>query len=100
MQTLHRPRTRFRWLRRSATAQWDAAFLDGVVDAELEFIRRLPPQLRGRPAEVLAVMVMLAQDHRCYAKGWITRRELRRRSQHALDDLDALRAQLAPLGLT
>lgn len=88
------------WFRRSATARWDADFLDGLVNAELEFMRRLPVHLRARPAEVLAVLVMLAQDHRHYAQGWISRRELRRRVQCALDELAAVRAQLAPLGLT
>ncbi len=95
-----RSRSRFGWFRRTATARWDADFLDGLVDTELEFVRRLPVHLRARPAEVLAVLVMLAQDHRHFAQGWISRRELRRRAQHALDELDAVRAQLAPLGLT
>ncbi|MGI9062641.1 MAG: hypothetical protein ACR2FQ_02295 [Pseudonocardiaceae bacterium] len=89
---------RFGRLRRTATARWDADVLDGLVDAELGFVRGLPVHLRSCPAEVLALMVMLAQDHRHYAQGWITRRELRRRAQCALDDMDAVRAQLAPLG--
>lgn len=95
-----RARSRFGWLRRSRTARWDADFLDALVDAELEFVRRLPVHLRARPAELLAVLAMLAQDHRHYAQGWISRRELRRRVQVALDDLDALRTKCAPLGLT
>jgi hypothetical protein len=65
--------------------------LDGLVNAELQFIRRLPEQQRGRPAEALALLVMLAQDHRHYGRGWISRRELRHRVERTLTDLDALR---------
>lgn len=93
-------RSRLGRLRRSRTARWDADFLDGLVDTELEFVRRLPVHLRARPAEMLAVLVMLAQDHRHYAQGWISRRELHRRADEALQELDAMRRRLAPLGLT
>jgi hypothetical protein len=34
--------------------------------------------------------VMLAQDHRYCAQGWISPRELRRRTGRALADLDVL----------
>jgi hypothetical protein len=37
------------------------------------------------------VLVMLAQDYRYYAQGWINRRELRHRAERALTDLDVLR---------
>ncbi|MGH3940346.1 MAG: hypothetical protein ACRDTG_17270 [Pseudonocardiaceae bacterium] len=69
----------------------EAEFLDRLVDAELEFVRRLPVHLRAEPAEALAVLVMLAQDHRHYALGWISRRGLRRRAEQAVTDLDRLR---------
>ncbi|MGH3933101.1 MAG: hypothetical protein ACRDTF_24360 [Pseudonocardiaceae bacterium] len=73
-------------------AAWvEADFLDRLVDAELEFVRRLPAHLRAKPAEALAVLVMLAQDHRYYALGWISRRALRRRAERAVTDLDSLR---------
>ncbi len=93
-------RTRFPlgWLRRTRAARWDADLLDGLVDTELEFVRRLPMHLRARPVETLAVKAMLAQDYRHYAHGRINRRELRHRAQRALDDLDALRHQLAAPG--
>lgn len=78
-------------VRRSRTARLEAEFLDRLVDAELEFIRRLPVHLRSKPAEALAVLVMLAQDHRFYAQGWISRRQLRLRAQRALVELDVLR---------
>jgi hypothetical protein len=80
----------FGYRHRSRTARLEADFLDRLVDAELEFVRRLPVHLRGKPAEALAVLVMLAQDHRHYAHGWISRRELRRRAEGALTDLDVL----------
>ena len=94
-------RTRSRplgWLRRTGAARWDADFLNGLVDTELEFVRRLPVHLRARPVEVLAVMAMLAQDYRHYAQGWINRRELRHRAQRAVEDLDTMRHQLAAPG--
>ncbi|MFN2494489.1 MAG: hypothetical protein ABR608_01065 [Pseudonocardiaceae bacterium] len=77
-------------MRRSRTAQLEADFLDRLVDAELEFVRRLPVHLRSKPAEALAVLAMLAADHRHYAQGWISRRQLQHRVQRALADLDAL----------
>lgn len=75
--------------RRQAVAR-EAAFLDGLVDAQLEFIRQLPLHRREELAEALAVLVMLAQDHRYRAQGWISRRELRHRIGRALAGLDAL----------
>jgi len=90
---------RTRWLHHTSTARWDADFLDGLVDTELEFVHRLPMHLRARPVEMLAVMAMLAQDHRHYAQGWISRRELRRRAQRAVGDLDAMRRRHTVQGL-
>lgn len=77
--------------RRGRAARREADFLDRLVDAELEFVRRLPVHVRAEPAEALAVLVMLAQDHRHYAQGWISRRALRRRAEQAVTDLDRLR---------
>lgn len=90
-----RVRTHFGIARRGRTARLEADFLDRLVDAELEFIRRLPVHLRGKPAEALAVLVMLAQDHRHYAQGWISRRTLRCRAERAITDLDLLREATA-----
>lgn len=87
------------WWRSTRAARDTADFLDHLVDAELEFLRRLPVHLRPRPAEALAVLVILAQDHRYYALGWLSRRELRRRSERALSDLDALRVHFNMMGL-
>jgi hypothetical protein len=86
-----RARSHLGIVRRSRTALLEADFLDRLVDAELEFIRRLPVHVRSKPAEALAVLVMLAQDHRHYAQGWISRRRLRHRVQRAVADLDTLR---------
>lgn len=82
-------RDRFRRRRRRAVAR-EAVFLDSVVDSQLEFIRQLPTYRRDGLVEALAVLVMLAQDHRHCAQGWISRRELRRRTGRALADLDVL----------
>jgi hypothetical protein len=76
--------------RRRRAVVREAEFLDGVVDAQLRFIRQLPMSQRDGLAEALAALVMLAQDHRYYGQGWISRRELRRRVEHVLTDLDAL----------
>ena len=78
-------------LLRRRTARLEADFLDHLVDSELEFLSRLPAPLRDGPADALTVLVMLAQDYRYYAQGWINRRELRRRAERALTDLDILR---------
>ena len=79
----------FSWRHHRAVAR-DADFLDGVVDAQLELIRQLPIDQRDELGEALAVLVMLAQDHRYFLRDWITRRELRHRIDRALVDLDAL----------
>ncbi len=68
----------------------EADFLDGVVDAQLELIRQLPVDQRNELVEALAVLVMLAADHRHRSRDWISRRELRHRIDRALATLDAL----------
>jgi hypothetical protein len=78
------------WWRSHRAAAREADFLNGVVDAQLEFICQLPIHQRDELAEALAVLVMLAADHRRYGLGWISRRELRHRTDHALASLDAL----------
>ena len=80
---------RFSWRQHLAVAR-DADFLDGVVDAQLELVRQLPFDQRDELAEALAVLVTLAQDHRYYLRQWISRRELRHRTESALVSLDAL----------
>jgi hypothetical protein len=80
---------RFRWRHRRVMER-EAAFLDGVVSTQLEFIRTLPMSQRDELAGALTVLVMLAQDHRHCAQGWISRRALRHRVEHALSGLDAL----------
>lgn len=68
----------------------DADFLDSVVDAQLELVRQLPIDQRDELTEALAVLVMLAQDHRYYLRNWISRRQLHHRVDRALIALDAL----------
>jgi hypothetical protein len=79
-----------RFSRRRRAVAREADFLDGLVDAQLDLITQLPMHQRDELAEALAVLVMLAQDHRYSAQGWITRRELRHRIGRALAGLDAL----------
>ena len=79
----------FQWRSHRAVAH-EADFLNSVVDSQLEFIRQLPMHQRDELAEALALLVMLAQDHRYYGLGWISRRELRRRTDRTLASLDVL----------
>jgi hypothetical protein len=79
----------FSWRHQRAIAQ-DADFLDGVVDAQLDLLRQLPLDQRDELADALAVLVMLAEDHRYYLRNWINRRELRHRTERALVSLDAV----------
>ncbi|MGH3975158.1 MAG: hypothetical protein ACRDS9_17790 [Pseudonocardiaceae bacterium] len=82
---------RIRSLRRRRTARLEAEFLDRLVDAELEFMNRLPVNVREKPTDALAVLVMLAQDYRHYAQGWISHHELTHRAEHSLTELAVLR---------
>jgi len=66
-----------------------AELLDRIVDRDLALVRALPVHQRGRPVEKLAALVMLAQAYRHYGNGWISRRELRRRSRVTFDELSA-----------
>jgi hypothetical protein len=61
-----------------------AEALDRIVERDLELLRALPLDRRGAHADRLAAIVMLAQAYRYFARGWINRRELRRRAQAAL----------------
>lgn len=71
-------------------AQRTADLLDGIVDGELAFVRALPMHLRSRPAEVLALVATLAQEYRRRARGWIGHRELRRRVERAVAEIDRI----------
>ena len=84
--------TLIRWLvaRSVGQAAATADLLDRIVDRDLELIEALPVPQRARPVEKLAALVMLAQAYRHYAAGWISRRELRRRSRAIFDELTAL----------
>jgi hypothetical protein len=69
--------------RRQAAAT--ATLLDRIVDRELALMRAMPVHLRARQVDKMAALVMLAQAHRHHARGWIGRRELRRRSRTTFD---------------
>jgi hypothetical protein len=71
--------------RAAATAE----VLDRIVDRDLVLVQALPVHDRARSVERLAALIMLAQDYRHYATGWIGRRELRRRNRATFDQLTA-----------
>lgn len=61
-----------------------AQALDRIVERDLELVRALPMDRRAARVDRLAAIVTLSQAYRCFARGWINRRELRRRVQAAL----------------
>lgn len=77
--------------RRVTRALESAQVLDDVVESQLALVARLPEESRGRAAEHLAEMVLLAQAYRHYAQGWITRRELDHRARDAAEKLTLMR---------
>lgn len=77
--------------RRAKRAMESARVLDDVVESQLALVARLPEESRGRAAEHLAEMVLLAQSYRHYAQGWITRRELDRRARETAAKMALLR---------
>ena len=79
--------------RRAKRALDSARVLDEVVANQLALVSRLPEDGRRRAADFLAELVMLAQDYRHYAAGWISRRELERRGVDTMRTLADLRAR-------
>nr|WP_179717426.1 hypothetical protein [Saccharopolyspora hordei] len=75
-----------RWRRKRALRS--AQVLDDVVNSQVAHLPLMPADLRRRHADHLAELVLLAQAYRHYAKGWISRRELERRSSAALPRLE------------
>lgn len=57
-----------------------AEMLDEVVDSQLPLVTELSETSRRRSADYLSELVMLAQDYRHYAAGWIDHEELQRRA--------------------
>lgn len=70
-----------------------AQLLDDVVDAQLESLPQMSPNARRRSAEHLAQLVMLAQDYRYFAAGWISDRELRSRANATLTRIELIRTR-------
>jgi hypothetical protein len=68
-----------------------AGMLDEVVDSQLSLLAGLPEASRRRSAGYLSELVMLAQDYRHYAAGWINRGELEQRSHRAMRRLNNYR---------
>ncbi|HEX3647676.1 MAG TPA: hypothetical protein VHV49_04560 [Pseudonocardiaceae bacterium] len=77
--------------RQARKALHAAGMLDHIVDSQLPLLAGLPEASRRRSAGYLAELVMLAQDYRHYAHGWIDRGELERRSRRTVRRLDGLR---------
>ena len=81
--------------RRVQRALESARVLDEVVNNQLVLVARLPEESRRRAADFLAELVMLAQFHRQYAAGWISRKELERRGLDTMHRLSAIRRRRA-----
>lgn len=77
--------------RRVKRALRSAQVLDQVVEAQLALVSRLPEESRRRAADYLAELVMLAQNYRHFAAGWISRKELERRGAATMQRLTELR---------
>lgn len=82
--------------RRTQQALRAAATLDQVVDSQLPLMVNLPERSRRRRADYLAELVLLSEAYRHYAAGWIDRRELERRCQQTVVQLDQLRRPRHP----
>jgi|ERR1700760_3932458 hypothetical protein len=76
---------------RARKALHAAGMLDEIVDSQLPLLAGLPEASRRRSAGYLAELVMLAQDYRHYAAGWIPRGELDERSQRTMRRLNNFR---------
>ncbi|GAB3913726.1 hypothetical protein GCM10029964_123730 [Kibdelosporangium lantanae] len=77
--------------RRARRALKSAQVLDEVVAAQLALVPRLPEDSRRRAADYLAELVMLAQNYRHFAAGWMSRKELERRAAVTMERLAELR---------
>jgi hypothetical protein len=86
---------------RSARRALDSArILDQVVENQLPLVARLPEGgSRVRAADFLTELVLLSQAYRHHAAGWISRRELERRGDHAMRRLSYIRRR-SPLSYT
>jgi hypothetical protein len=68
-----------------------AGMLDEIVDSQLPLLAGLPEASRRRSASYLAELVMLAQDYRHFAAGWINRGELEQRNHRTMRRLNNFR---------
>lgn len=65
--------------------------LDEIVESQLPLLAGLPEASRRRSAGYLAELVMLAQDYRHFAAGWLARDELAQRSRQTMGRLNSYR---------
>lgn len=77
-----------------------AEMLDEVVDNQLPLVTELSETSRRRSADYLSELVMLAQDYRHYAAGWIDHEELQRRGNAAVARLEQLSQERRAAALT
>ena len=77
-----------------------AEMLDEVVDSQLPLVTELSEESRRRSAEYLSELVMLAQDYRHFAAGWIDQAELERRGNATVARLEVLSKHRSPARLT
>lgn len=85
------PRVRPVWGARRARSAAD--FIDALVDSELELLAMLPVHRRTKPAEVLTVLVILANSYRAFGRNEIDKVELRSREHQTSRLLSVLHQQ-------
>lgn len=61
-----------------------ARVLDHIVERDLELVRAIPMDRRAAHVDRLVAIVTLSQAYHHFARGWIGRREFRRRTRAAL----------------
>ncbi|EWC58328.1 hypothetical protein UO65_6394 [Actinokineospora spheciospongiae] len=73
-----------------------ASSIERLVGDRVGQVRDLPEDARGRHADHMAELVLLAQAYRHFGRGWISKRELDRRAAAATRELTRLRRAAAP----
>jgi hypothetical protein len=68
-----------------------ASAIERLVGDRVGRVRDLPEDTRGRHADHLAELVLPAQAHRHFGRGWIGRRELERLAGAAIRRMTVLR---------
>lgn len=68
-----------------------ARMLDEVVAAHTRLLPKIPAADREGTTDYLVELVQLGRVYRCYAQGWISRRDMQRQAQLRSSRLDELR---------